>query len=111
VFLRSLTIFSPSHDAAAWVKKYSEIEAAKAPAPLSAAGDDSAVRKNVFQRFFPGKKEDGEDGTCEEETAIAGTATAQTNVAVVRKIGITRYALVFSGLLLILYNIHLWFSQ
>ena len=68
-------------DATAWVKKYSEIEAAKL-APATKKQSSSSLENSA------------------------------DNVAVgVRKIGITRYALVFSILSLVLYNVHLYFSQ
>ena len=68
-------------DATAWVKKYSEIEAAKLAPPTTT------------------------------KQQIATSENSSEGVVVARRIGFTRYALVVSIVSLVLYNVHLYFSQ
>jgi len=98
-------------DATGWVKKYSEQEAQKKWVPKQhgdeCSGESKSGKKGLLSRFLGTS-----DETCESDpTAVAKQHAVTEKTAVVRKIGITRYALVFTVLSLVLYNIHLYFSQ
>jgi hypothetical protein len=93
-------------DATAWVRLHSELEAEKLPQPDttdSAAQTAKKPRRNWFGRK---KKE-------EEEiiSQVSDDDTCVEDIEVVTKIGMTRYVLLCSVLLLAQYNLYLYLSQ
>ena len=115
-------------DATAWVKKFSELEYLK-QAPKKSTDDKAASatatteltekpgKRGWFQKLLNRNKNksatsEEDDQTCastddedsQEDTAAEPTATTE-------KVGLKRYALVASVVVLSLYNVHLYFSQ
>lgn len=102
-------------DATAWVKKYSELEAAKTTTSTTTQWSTPGARavpdttcsssrvsvRDAIRRLV--HRGDQNETSCVQ--------LAASNDATVKPIGLTRYLLVVSVLSLSLYNVHLYFSQ
>mmetsp|Transcript_33298 Transcript_33298/g.54968 ORF Transcript_33298/g.54968 Transcript_33298/m.54968 type:complete len:243 (+) Transcript_33298:292-1020(+) len=124
-------------DATGWVKKFSELEYEKqggdAAAAAAAAAESLPVdnkhtsKRKRGSRWFASKNEesssttitDTDDESCStDETSIdasssnvAASATAAAVATRKEEVGLKRYALMLSIILLSFYNVHLYFSQ
>jgi hypothetical protein len=96
-------------DATAWVKRQSELAASKV-SPQTKHLHEGAKPKgkwDIFRHVFGDKRKSAEQVTVEDATLEeCSPASAEGS-----KIGLTRYGLVSSVMLLVLYNVHLYLSQ